>query len=100
MIILNRKNDYRDFIRKYSVIVDGEEITKIKSGEIKELDIKPGKHKIQLEIDWCKSNALDIDYDQGEEIELKCGNSMKGLRVLLAIIYITLLKDKYLWIRK
>jgi hypothetical protein len=48
-----------DRARKYKVLIDDRELGAIKSGETKSFPVDPGKHTIQLRIDWAKSPAMD-----------------------------------------
>ena len=98
MIRLKRQSGYMDKIRKYKIFMDGVNIGEINDGEMKELNGSPGKHTIHLSIDWCKSNKLEITLKENEVLELECGNSMKGFEILLSYLYITILKNSYLWI--
>lgn len=100
MLTISRNNLFRDELRGYKIIIDGNYCGSIKCGETKYIDIDPGNHTIYLTIDWCRSNKVDFDISENERIKFKCGNSMKGWRILFAIIYTTFLKNKYLWINK
>lgn len=98
MLRISRDNLCRDSLRNYKIIIDGNCCDEIKSGEIKYININSGNHTIYLKIDWCRSNKIDFIISENETIEFKCGNSMKGWRILFSIIYVTFLKNKYLWI--
>lgn len=101
MIVINRKNlSHRDKSRNYEIIIDGEICDKIKNGETKNIDISPGHHTINLKIDWCRSNTIEFDILDNETIEFDCGNSMHTWRILFSLIYVTFLKNKYLWIKR
>ena len=83
----------------YKTILDDNYLGPIKCGDSKSFDISPGKHIIYLKVDWCRSNKIDFEVGENELIEFDCGNSMSGWRVLLTIVYITFLKNKYLWLK-
>ena len=100
MIKINRKAEYVDRLRSYSVILDNNYLGYINGGEIKNFEVTQGKHTIYLKIDWCRSNKVDFYVLENEVIEFDCGNSMSGWRLLLGFIYVTFLKNKYLWIKK
>lgn len=100
MVIINRENVYIDRLRSYKIIIDGKCYDKIKDGEIKNINIGPGNHTIYLTIDWCKSNKIDFNISENETIAFECGNSMNGWRIIISLLYVTFLKNKYLWIRR
>ncbi len=97
MIQINRALDYNDRLRKYRIMVDDVCLGYIKNGETKKFEIPPGRHRIYLKIDWCRSNELEFILEKGEKAIFDCGNATKWYNVLL---YISFLKNKYLWLRK
>lgn len=99
MIRISRQTRYIDSLRNYEIYIDDRYYADIKDGEIKELDIENGKHSIYLKIDWCKSKKLNFIVNSNELLEFNCGNSMKGLTCLFILIYITFLKNRYLFIK-
>ncbi len=99
-VVLSRKKQYSDLLRNYRVILDGEEIGKIFRGERKEFSISPGKHEIELKIDWCGSNKLNFEIKDNETINFNCKSTLEGWELLLMIVYLTELRDQYLNIDK
>lgn len=98
MIKLTREDEYVDQFRKYKVIVDDDYLGDINAGETKCFEVAPGKHIIYLKIDWCRSNKLDFYILENEIIEFNCGSSVNRCKISLNFIYITLLKNDYLWL--
>lgn len=97
MIKINRKTGYIDKRRSYTVILDNNYLGKIDHGETTSYEVSQGKHTIYLKIDWCRSNKIDFYILEKQSIEFDCGNCIKGWIIL---IYITFLKNKYLWIKR
>ena len=99
MLKISRESEFRDKLRSYKIILDDTYCEDIKIGETKSLELVPGRHTIYLKIDWCRSNKIDFYVSDNETIEFECGNSMENWRILFSFIYITFLKNKYLWIK-
>lgn len=99
MIRISRQTSYPDSLRSYKIFIDDIYCGDIKNGEIKELDIENGEHSIYLKIDWCRSKKLNFIVNSNELLEFYCGNSMYGLKWFLIFIYITFLKNSYLFIQ-
>jgi len=99
MIKIQRDSGYADRLRAYKVVLDGEVIGEIRNGQLVEFDVAPGMHRLNIKIDWCRSNAVEFEMNN-EVVEFECGSSLRGFKLLLAIIYITLLSGQYLWLRK
>lgn len=62
-----------NYLRKYSVIVDGNLVGNIASGETKHFDLVVGKHFIVVTIDWCKSKPYAFEIVEGNNTQLNCG---------------------------
>jgi hypothetical protein len=63
---------WRDRVRRYQVIIDGERVAMIKRGQRIDLPVTPGRHVVFLQIDWARSPQLDVDVPPGEVISLEC----------------------------
>ena len=100
MLILSRENIYPDRLRNYKIIIDGNCYGEIKNGEVKKIDISSGNHTMYLKIDWCRSNNIEFNISEDEVLNFECGPSARGWKILLSILYITIFRNKYLWIRK
>jgi hypothetical protein len=96
LIIRRQKTKWQDKFRDYGVLLDGREVSRIGNGDEIQLPIQAGSHLVQLKIDWCYSPELRINAAQDEKIYVECGPNSSPLTVLL---YITLLRKKYLWLR-
>src|SRR5450759_3770666 len=72
-VVLSReRRGPRDLLRSYAVIIDGEQVAKIKRGQRLELSVSPGRHVIFLKIDWCRSPEVEIEATPGQKIQLTC----------------------------
>ena len=98
MIRISRQSRYSDSLRSYKIYIDDIYCSDIKNGEVKELDIENGEHSIYLKIDWCRSKKLNFIVNSNELLEFYCGISMNGLKWLLVFVYITFLKNCYLFV--
>ena len=96
-IVLRRESAARqDRLRPYRVIVDQKEVAKVGNGAEARIPIPPGEHVVQMQIDWCYSNALNVVVEAGQAQRLVCGPNATPL---LGLLYITFLRRKYLWLR-
>ncbi|MBU3113650.1 hypothetical protein [Clostridium lacusfryxellense] len=100
MIRISRQTTYFDSFRSYKIYIDEIYCGDIKDGEIKELDIENGEHSIYLKIDWYRSKKSNFTVNSNELLEFYCGNSINGLKRLLIFIYITFLKNRYLFLNQ
>jgi hypothetical protein len=100
IIKIHREVGYADRLRAYRIDINSSKVATIKAGATTEHSVSEGKHVIQLKIDWACSNELEIDATSKQTIELVCGNSMKGWHLLLSLFYISIWREKYLWIKE
>jgi hypothetical protein len=95
-IHIRREAGWADFIRSYRVVLDGREVGRLKRGEGITLPTTAGTHTLQLEIDWCRSNAVSFSIEDGGSRTFECGNNPGPF---LGLLYIVLWPSDYLWLR-
>jgi hypothetical protein len=95
-IELKRDKRLKDAIRAYQVELDGAVIGKVSNGESVRFEVRPGRHRLRLTIDWCGSEYLEFEIQEGQTLRFECGNNVPAL---LDLIYITFLRNKYLWLK-
>jgi hypothetical protein len=87
-IVLTREpKAWRDSLRSYGLIVDGERVAKIRQGQRIEHPLPPGEHEVYMKISWCQSPVLRLQAAPGEVISLHCapgGSTAQGLGDALA----------------
>lgn len=89
---IKRPSGFRDGLRAYRIFIDGKETGKIRAGKSAEFEVAPGKHDIQIHVDWCKSPVFNVDVAENQTKTLECGSHGNFLIGLLD-------SGNYLWIR-
>ncbi|MGY9074840.1 MAG: hypothetical protein ACKVHU_18040 [Acidimicrobiales bacterium] len=74
-IILERIHHYRDTIRPYTVLIDGEKIGTVADARRSEFDVSPGQHTIRVRNYWITSPEVPIDLAPGTTTWLRTGPS-------------------------
>ena len=100
MLRINRDSGYVDNRRAYKIVLDKKVIGEIRDGQQVDKDVSRGEHKLYLRIDWCRSNIEEFEYDGGTAVEFECGSNLRGWRLLLSILYVTILRTKYIWLKR
>lgn len=85
---------WQDRLRGYDIFVDDNKVGTIRQGGAVALPVSPGPHTVQFKIDWCSSQVMHIDIREGSAIDISCGPNAKPW---LALAYITLWREKYIW---
>jgi hypothetical protein len=80
IVVSRDQRGWRDRARSYDVVIDGEQVAKIKRGRRIELPITSGRHEILMRINWGMSQSIQLDILPGESIQLFCttGSSQRG----------------------
>ncbi|WP_071394874.1 hypothetical protein [Bacillus tuaregi] len=99
MIEIKRAVSWADRLRNYQVILDEEVVGSIRPQGAFEYPVKPGLHTLYLQIDWCRSNKLEFGIRDNETLRFKCGG-LRDFKFLAIIWYITIKRNKYLWIKQ
>jgi hypothetical protein len=94
-----RPRQYADAFRKYRVLIDDAEVATIRPGEAIAIDLPPGRHRVVAAIDWARSNAIEIDAHPGGHHRIEVGSNVGGWRLLLAVAYATVWRDRYLYVK-
>jgi hypothetical protein len=54
---------YRDYLRRYRVMIDGHEVGKIRDNEVLDFPVEPGEHTIRLTIVWTGSPDVAVSVE-------------------------------------
>lgn len=96
LVLRRAGNLYQDRARLYRVILDGREITRIATGEEKRISVQPGRHALQLKIDWCGCKPLALSVQAGEVQAFSCGPNGSAAGAFLRVMF---LWNRYLYLR-
>ena len=96
MIVIKRDTCYADRLRDYKIELDGTIIGTIADGQKKSFDVKPGSHVLRMKIDWGGSNRLSFQAHSGKNLHFKCASRARGAKVFLAIVYASVLAQRYI----
>lgn len=100
VIALRRSRSFkRDILRGYKVLINGQDMGRIRRGQSHEYRVLPGTHIIQLKIDWCHSPAIEVTAQAGTRVGLVCepgGSPVRGMKAATTNTgnYISLALDK------
>jgi hypothetical protein len=59
--------------RAYRVLLDGNRVARVRYGESVTVAAAPGRHDLQLALDWARSPKLELDVVEGKELRIRCG---------------------------
>ena len=93
LIVRRRAAWWQDRMRDYLILVDGSAAGRIGNGTEVRVRVAPGRHRVQVKIDWCASPALDVDVAEGVAQVLDCGPNATPLT---ALVYVALRPGHYL----
>lgn len=83
---VERRAGWIDLLRAYKIVVDGRVVGKVGNRGSTEFDVAPGRHTIQMKIDWCGSPTLEFHAAEGRRMKFMA-RSLSGFRVLLAFLF-------------
>ncbi|ASN05401.1 hypothetical protein [Virgibacillus necropolis] len=101
-IQLKRESQFVNRFKKFKVIVDKKEMSKISNGEEIIEPVKPGHHVVHVKVDWYQSEGYEFTLKKGEEIRLLCGSPIGGAKVFIPFIFLISVfrPKKYLFIKQ
>lgn len=69
-LIIERASEWNNRAREIGIYIDGAKVASISNGKIIDLEVEAGKHQIEAKIDWCRSQAIEIDLKENENKHL------------------------------
>ena len=96
IVRITRSSSYVDRLRAYRILIDGCEASRVNAGQSVEIGVSPEPHSVVAKGDWCGSNTINFDVGAGQPASFENASNLHGPRILLALIYIVLLKNRYL----
>jgi hypothetical protein len=70
-----RKAVWRDRVRAYTVLIDGQRVGKLGSGESATFPLAPGPHEVRLKLDWCGSPKIICDGNENTRLVCDAGGT-------------------------
>ena len=70
LIIERERLAWMDTLRSYRVLVDGEMVGRLRNGETREYPLRPGRHTVQVRIDWTGSEPEVVNALEGHPVHL------------------------------
>ena len=89
-LVLSRKKDWFGMLRAMGVYVDGEKVGSVGRRQPATFEVEPGQHRVQVRMDWCRSEELAVHVLLGTRLEVSCGLRAGGWRWLTNFVGIVL----------
>ena len=93
MLVIRRRASSQDREYAYRVVVDGRQRAEIGDDSTVQIGLTPGEHRVNLRVKWCGSRELPFTIQPGEIVRMDC---RPNVRPLLALLYITLWRNRYI----
>lgn len=96
IVICRERSNWQDLLRDYEIVLDGRRVSTVSNGAEASLAVAPGRHSVQMKIDWCTSPAFEVNVEAGATVLLECG---PNISFWLGPLYLTVWRDRYMWLR-
>jgi hypothetical protein len=63
-------------------MLDGVEVGRLKHGQMLAVEAAPGRHRMHLAMDWCRSRFLDTDLAENNVVEVFCWPNSNPITVI------------------
>lgn len=90
-IIINRKAEWMNRLRKFDVYIDGEKAGAVKNGGSEEFSVPAGEHVIHCKLSWYSSNTYNLHVNENDIKFLAVKGNMKGFVFLYIVLLIVVL---------
>ena len=72
-LVLERIHYYRDTIRSYQVIIEGQRVGQIRDDKTESFVLRPGSYTLRLQLLWLFSPRVVVELPAGEQTRMICG---------------------------
>jgi hypothetical protein len=93
VLVIRRLPGKQDREYPYRVFVDGRQRAEINEDSTVQIGLRPGEHRVGLKVKWCGSPEIAFTVQPGEIVRMEC---RPNVRPLLALLYITLWRKRYI----
>jgi len=93
VLVIRRLPGKQDLEYPYRVIVDGRQRAELVDDSTVQIGLTPGEHRVGLNVKWCGSPEIVFTIQPGEIVRMEC---RPNVRPLLALLYITLWRKRYI----
>jgi hypothetical protein len=93
VLVIRRQSSSQDREYPYRVMVDGRQRAEVGDDSTVQIGVTPGEHRVSLRVKWCGSRELPFTIQPGEIVRMEC---RPNVRPLLALLYITLWRNRYI----
>jgi hypothetical protein len=90
-IIINRKGEWMNRLRRFDIYIDGEKAGAVKNGGSEEFSVPAGEHTVQCRLSWYSSNTYNVTVGENDIKFLSVKGNMKGFGFLYILLLIVLL---------
>ncbi len=95
---IRRPRLHADRLRAYRILVDGQEVGRVRNGGTITIDLPSIAHVLQAKVDWCGSPLLRIEKSGENLCVLEVGFNGSTFRQFMPYLYITFLRNRYLYL--
>lgn len=72
-LVLERIHHYRDTIRSYQVLIEGQRVGQIRDGKTESFVLRPGSYTLRLQLLWIFSPRVVVELPAGSVTRMICG---------------------------
>ena len=72
-LVLERIHHYRDTIRSYQVLIEGERVGQIRDDKTETFLLRPGSYTLRLQLLWIFSPKVVVELPAGTQTRMICG---------------------------
>jgi hypothetical protein len=86
-VTITRGTAYVDRARAYKIMLDGQEVGRIKNNTSETIPVPAGPHELFLKVDWASSPTATFDAAPGQEVRYACRPTSNAFLALITSVF-------------
>lgn len=63
---------FTEHLNPFKIVIDGEVLGQLGPGESWAFQVAPGSHEVFAELNWCRSEKVDVQLKEDQKVTFRC----------------------------
>jgi len=98
-IAIQRAHDFCGIFRLMCVLINGQQVGSVRYAGHAVFHLPPGIYSVQVAMDWCRCEPLEVQVRAGETVYLECGLRWRGIAWVFNLLAVFVVPSRVFIVR-